>query len=236
MKYMRIFLLLLVGAALSLSAAAQGVQGTASSDTSVSASRNGAQANSSTSSNVNASGHDGQASAGANSATNANISGQNSQQKNDKNDKKDKQSKSNSSSGSIASGTTMNAVLTKPVDARHAKPGDQVVAKTTSNTKAADGTTVPKGTKLIGHVTEARTYAKGHSDSALGIAFDQAEMKGGETVPFNASIQALAAAQTVAATDLGEDSGIGAAGGGGVRGGGGGVLGGTRGAVGGVTN
>jgi hypothetical protein len=147
-------------------------------------------------------------------------------------------------SGDIAGGTTIPATLTKGVDARHAKPGDEVIAKTTQDVHTADGTTIPKGSRVIGHVTDAKARTKGESESALGIAFDHAVLKNGQQVPFQANIKSLAAASQTASSPLMDDSmaGSGSMAGGVASapapraGGNGGLLGGTTNTVGGVTN
>src|SRR6266550_9377958 len=82
-----------------------------------------------------------------------------------------------SAGAGVAQGTTIQAVLAKPVDSRKSKVGDEVVAKATQDVKSDGQVVVPKGTRLLGHVTEARAKAKGESDSALGIAFDKAVLK-----------------------------------------------------------
>src|SRR5262249_20840340 len=91
----------------------------------------------------------------------------------------------------LASGTAMNIALNAPVDSKKAKTGDAVAAHTTEAVKADGKTVIPKGTKLIGHVTQASTRAKGESESTLGVVFDKAVLKNGQEVPINASIQAL---------------------------------------------
>jgi hypothetical protein len=106
---------------------------------------------------------------------------------------------------------------------------------------------VKKGSKLMGHVTAARPIgnakgsADGAADSQLGIVFDRAVLKDGREVPLNASIQALAAAQSGASAGMDDvGAGFGSAGGaaGSARSGGGGlvggVAGGATGAVGGI--
>jgi hypothetical protein len=150
---------------------------------------------------------------------------------------------SNESSASIADSTAINAALSAPVDSKKAKPGDEVTARTTEAVKAQGKTVVPKGAKLVGHVTRASARGRGDADSALGIAFDKAILKNGQEVPLSGSIQALASAETAAGaagTDLDAVSDVGAGGGGRVMSGGRGALGGvastTGGAVGSVTN
>jgi len=102
-------------------------------------------------------------------------------------------------SGQMAPGTIIPAELAKSVDAKKAKPGDQVVAKTTQDMLANGRVVVPRGAKILGHVTQAKAREKGETESTLGIAFDKILMKDGREVPLNASIQALAAAQNTAA-------------------------------------
>ena len=123
----------------------------------------------------------------------------------------------------------MNAALSQPVDARKNKPGDQVTARTTEATKSEGKVVIPKGSKLIGHVTECKQRSKEEKESALGIVFDKAILKNGEEVPLNVTIRALAAAQTAAASSIGGDdlsAGGGAAGS--ACGSSGGALGGVR--------
>src|SRR5712664_2926072 len=133
------------------------------------------------------------------------------------------------SSASLSSGTAMNATLSQPVDAKKNKPGDQVTAKTTEATKSEGKVVIPKGSKLVGHVTECKQRSKEEKESALGIVFDKAILKNGEEIPLNVTIRALAAAQTAAASSVGGDelsSGGGAVGS--ARASGGGALGGVR--------
>jgi hypothetical protein len=145
-------------------------------------------------------------------------------------------------SAALANGSTFNAALNAPVDSKKAKPGDPVTAHTTEPKKCDDGKTVmPKGTKLMGHVTQASARGNGESESALGIVFDKAILKNGQEIPLNAGIQALASGQSAASTagpDLdtfgsagGSAAGSGVAGGRGALGGVGSTAGGAAGAV-----
>jgi hypothetical protein len=137
--------------------------------------------------------------------------------------------KAGHSSTALSNGTTMNAALSQPVDAKKNKPGDPVTAKTTEATKSEGKVVIPKGSRLVGHVTECQQRSKDEKESAVGIVFDKAILKNGEEVPLNTSIRALAAAQTAAASSLGSDdfsTGGGAVGS--ARASGGGALGGVR--------
>jgi hypothetical protein len=147
----------------------------------------------------------------------------------------------------LANGSTFNAALNAPIDSKKAKPGDPVTAHTTEPAKSDGKTVLPRGTKLLGHVTQASSRANGESDSSLGVVFDKAILKNGQEVPLNAGIQALASGQSAASAagpDLDAFGGAGgsAAGSGRASGGrsGGGALGGVTstagGAAGAVTN
>ena len=134
-------------------------------------------------------------------------------------------------SANLSSGTAFNATLSKPIDTRKNKAGDPVTAKTTQATKSNGEVVIPKGSKLVGRVTESKARVKGESESALGIVFDKAVLKNGQEIPLNVAIQALAASQTASSSSLAQDdlsAGGGAVGGAtaGGRASGGGVLGG----------
>ncbi len=144
---------------------------------------------------------------------------------------------------SLASGTAFNAALNSPVDSKKCKPGDAVTAHTTEAVKSEGKAVIPKGAKLVGHVTQASARANGQAESSLGILFDKAILKNGQEIPLNVAIQALASAQTSASpagADLDSFGGAGASASGSGAAGGRGALGGVTsaagGAVGAVTN
>jgi hypothetical protein len=94
----------------------------------------------------------------------------------------------------ISAGSVIPVQLTKSVDAKKVKTGDEVEAKVTQDLKAANGAVVvPKDTKVVGHVTEAQPRNKGQKESQIGLAFDHAVMKNGGDVPLPMSIQAIIA-------------------------------------------
>jgi hypothetical protein len=93
----------------------------------------------------------------------------------------------------IAPGSVIPIQLTKSLDAKKVKSGDEVDAKVTQDLKAGNGEIiVPKNTKVVGRVTEAQARNKAQKESQLGIAFDHAVMKNGE-VALPMSIQAIIA-------------------------------------------
>lgn len=109
------------------------------------------------------------------------------------------------SSAIISDGTKIDASLATSLDAKHNKPGDQVEARTEEDVKQDGKVVLKKGSHLVGHVTQAQERANGQTQSQLGIVFDHAVLKNGQEVPFNASIQALASAESAAAASTGAD-------------------------------
>jgi hypothetical protein len=162
---------------------------------------------------------------------------------------------SDRASANVDQGVELDATLSKPVDARNAKPGDEVTAVANEDIKS-NGQVIKKGSKLMGHVTRARPLhtaegsTQGSGASELGIVFDRAVLKDGREVPMNATVQALAAADSSASTGMHDaNAGLGGAGAaagsarssggglvGGVAGGAAGSLGGVAGSTGGVVN
>lgn len=92
----------------------------------------------------------------------------------------------------IAPGSVIPVQLTKTVDAKKAKPGDEVVTKVTQDLRTQNGNVViAKDTEILGRVTEAQARTKEEKESQLGIAFDRAVMKSGGQVSLPMSIQAV---------------------------------------------
>ena len=99
------------------------------------------------------------------------------------------------SASRVAPGSVIPVELTKSIDAKKVKTGDEVVAKVTMDLKTNSGEiVVPKDTKVVGHVTEAQARSKEQKDSQVGIIFDRAVMKTGE-IEMPMSIQAIIAPQ-----------------------------------------
>jgi hypothetical protein len=106
----------------------------------------------------------------------------------------------------LQSGNTIHATLVKPVDAHKNRPGDPVFAKTTEDVKSDGRVVIPRGSKIVGHVTEAKAHEKGQAESALGIAFDHAVLKDGSQVPLSLSVQAVGSSAASAAAQAEDDS------------------------------
>jgi len=108
----------------------------------------------------------------------------------------------------ITNGTKIDASLATSLDAKRSKPGDEVEVRTEEDIKQDGKVVLKKGTHLVGHVTQAQSRANGQTQSQLGIMFDHAVLKNGQEVPFNASIEALASAQSAAAATAGSEDTI----------------------------
>ncbi len=155
--------------------------------------------------------------------------------------------------GSAASYAAMRPVkgrLAHKLDSKSAKVGEPVVLKTTQKTKTADGMVIPKGSRLLGQVTEVQAHAHGHQQSSLGIVFNRVELKHGQSFavrsmieqvqPSAAALEAKAMENENAfAEPPGPPAGTRMGGGGQMMGGGhvgGGLIGGGAGVVGGATS
>lgn len=108
----------------------------------------------------------------------------------------------------IAPGSVIPVQLTKSIDAKKLKTGDQVEAKVTQDMKAGNGEIiVPKDTKVVGRVTEAQAHSKEQKESQVGIAFDHAVMKDGGDVNLPMSIQAIISPSYLSSNSGAEGSG-----------------------------
>lgn len=91
---------------------------------------------------------------------------------------------------SFTSGTVIRAEIDKTVDAKKAKVGDPVSAKTTDDLKTNPPNLATKGCQIIGHIAEVTPH-QGSSASTLGIVFDKLVLKDGFEMALPAKIQAI---------------------------------------------
>jgi hypothetical protein len=94
------------------------------------------------------------------------------------------------SSTRIAPGTVIIAELSKGIDAKKAKAGDKIEARIGADVLSNGQVLIPKGAKVIGHVSESKAHGKDSKDSMLGLVFDTVATKDGE-LTILASIQAI---------------------------------------------
>jgi len=127
--------------------------------------------------------------------------------------------------------------LAGKLDSKSAKVGDAVVTRTTESLRLADGSVIPKGARLVGHITAVQAHTSGQPDSHLAIAFDRAEWSGGHSIAILSVIQAVSPpVNPFASASAQNDNSLagpigGSPGMGGARGGGGGMAGGVAGAA-----
>ena len=93
--------------------------------------------------------------------------------------------------------TTIPVIFTQTIDVARAHTGDAVIARTMQEVKLPDGTQLPKGSIVRGHIVEVRAFSFDatpyavQQPSVLSIHFDQVLTKNGaKTV--SASVRALA--------------------------------------------
>ncbi|MGC2182789.1 MAG: hypothetical protein WA637_05895 [Terriglobales bacterium] len=89
-------------------------------------------------------------------------------------------------------GTVLSVELSKSLDARKSKADAKVEARTAIDLLVHGQIVVPRNTKVIGHVTEAKAHSKTSPGSLLGITFERMLLKGGREVPLQATVQAIA--------------------------------------------
>ena len=90
--------------------------------------------------------------------------------------------------GSVAAVT---GELVDKLDSKSAKQGDSVVVKTKEDLKFPGGADIPKGSKLVGHVTNVQAARDGKENSQITIQFDHAELKGGQTLAIESVIESV---------------------------------------------
>ena len=157
---------LLLGTAVAQTSAASQTNASASQSTSLSADKSGAQVDSKSSANA---AHSAKISNGGAPAATA---------------------------SQLKSGTSIKATLEKPVDARRNKPGDQALAKTTEDVKSEGKVVIPRGSKIVGHVTEVRAPENRHAESAVGVVFDHVVLRDGSQMPLSLAVQAVGSGTT----------------------------------------
>ena len=146
MRFMKTLLVTIAAASLMSVALAEqtGAQASASGNSTTSVQAGQANANLNSSSSANADAEASRQSPNANASAHGSASDNSAASVNGKS-----VSTGTNGAGSLASGTTIPATLTKPIDARKAKPGDEVAAKTTEDVRSASGVVIPRGSRLV---------------------------------------------------------------------------------------
>ncbi|HKD81950.1 MAG TPA: hypothetical protein VKH81_19810 [Candidatus Angelobacter sp.] len=95
------------------------------------------------------------------------------------------------SSPQLEDGAILYLELSKTVDAKKAKIGDQVTAQLLADVVSHGKIAIHRNSKLIGHVTEAQARTRENPVSRLGIVFDTVRMKHGVEITLHAEILAM---------------------------------------------
>lgn len=101
-----------------------------------------------------------------------------------------------SMSAAAAWGQSLSGVNTKlvtPLNSQTAKAGQQVIVKLNDSVKITNGQTLPKGTELLGTVSEVKA-AEGRNPASVSVVFNTAQLKDGKKVPVKATLLAAYAA------------------------------------------
>ena len=97
------------------------------------------------------------------------------------------------------------ATLEKTIEAKKAKAGDALSAKVSSAVQLSDGTKVPAGSILQGHI-DSVTPSEKKSDSMMTVTFDKLQIKGGNEVDVKATL--VSAMTTAPVSGGGYDAGL----------------------------
>jgi len=106
---------------------------------------------------------------------------------------------------SATQASNLSAELTQKMNSKNAKVGDEVVARTTSTAQLAEGTKLPKGTRLLGKVTEVKPKSGAQHDGHLAFAFDRAVLRDGREIPIHATLQSISAPAFATVVDASDD-------------------------------
>jgi hypothetical protein len=107
---------------------------------------------------------------------------------------------------SASASSNLQAQLQNTLDARNAHVGDEVILKTTQSA-TVEGVKIPKGTKLVGRVTDVQQRSKNAAASRIGLLFDQIQNHG-QTTPITATIVSIVNTNTIATIDEPIDMGM----------------------------
>jgi hypothetical protein len=94
------------------------------------------------------------------------------------------------------------AQLMGNLDSKSAKLGDPVELRTQAQMKTADGTEIPKGTKIMGRVTAVLAHGKDSQNAQVAVEFDHAVLKGGERLALRSEIEWVAPPPNTSMADM----------------------------------
>lgn len=106
------------------------------------------------------------------------------------------------SSQLLDNGTIIYLELSKTVDAKKAKPGDEVRGTLLSDVLSHGKIVLRQDAKLLGHITEVQAFSKDKPESRLGVAFDRALGKGGHETTFHSVLLGISPAMRLQVTSM----------------------------------
>ena len=98
--------------------------------------------------------------------------------------------------------TAVTAELTKKIDTKNAKVGDEVEAKVLTPSKLPDGTELQKGSKLVGKVTDVKAKGKEDKNSHLAFSLDRAQTKDGQEIQVQTAVVSVTAPSNTASAGM----------------------------------
>jgi hypothetical protein len=90
-----------------------------------------------------------------------------------------------------ASQVLLPVSLETSLDSKRKNVGDEVEGKVSTLVRLTDGTVIPQGAKVVGHVTASKAKAKGDSESSLAIVFEKVSLSAGKTLNIKGYIRAV---------------------------------------------
>jgi hypothetical protein len=97
--------------------------------------------------------------------------------------------------------TTVFAVLTKSLESKSATANQEVILQSISDVIVDGKVIIPKGSKLVGHVSEVATRGKDEPQSVLAIIIDKAVTTEGVEILLQAIIAAVARPKSALSSD-----------------------------------
>jgi hypothetical protein len=94
----------------------------------------------------------------------------------------------------LDNGTIMYLELSKTLDAKKLKPGDEVRASLLADVLSHGKIVLRQDSKLIGHITVVQAFTKEKPESRLGVAFEKVIGKGGQEIAFNSVLLGISPA------------------------------------------
>lgn len=79
--------------------------------------------------------------------------------------------------------TQVSVELSKGIDSRSSKTGQEVTGKIVAEARLADGITLPKGSKLVGHVTSVEPSTRENPNGQIAVLFDHVVARDGHPIP-----------------------------------------------------